>query len=122
MVILKKTPRGRQVIGGCVYRPFYQELLAEIVFLAIDSQHQVKGFGTRLMNKLKSELREKGIRFFLTYADNMATEYFQKQGFSSKLLLPKSRYRRFIKDYENGTLMECYLDPNIDFNNISTVL
>ena len=78
MVILKKTLDTQIVIGGCVYRPFYKEKIAEIVFLAIDSQHQVKGFGTRLMNKLKSELRDKGILFFLTYADNMATEYFQK--------------------------------------------
>ena len=58
----------------------------------------------------------------MTYADNMATDYFQKNGFSSTIRLPKSRYRNYIKDYENGTLMECYLDTNIHFDEISKVL
>lgn len=50
-----------EVIGGCVFRPFYHLQIAEIVFLAIDSQQQVKGYGTRLMNKLKSHLSSKGV-------------------------------------------------------------
>jgi len=36
MVILKRRPNGKSyVLGGCVFRPFYQQKFAEIVFLAI---------------------------------------------------------------------------------------
>ena len=40
-------------LGGCVFRPFFEQEFAEIVFLAIISKEQVKGYGTRLMNRLK---------------------------------------------------------------------
>jgi len=36
-----------------VFRPFYTQKFAEIVFLAITTSEQVKGYGTRLMNRLK---------------------------------------------------------------------
>jgi histone acetyltransferase len=42
------------IIGGCVFRPFYNQRFAEIVFLAITTSEQAKGMGTRLMNKLKA--------------------------------------------------------------------
>jgi histone acetyltransferase len=37
-----------------VFRPFKSQKFAEIVFLAITTSEQVKGYGTRLMNKLKA--------------------------------------------------------------------
>ena len=33
-----------------------------------------------------------GIEYFLTYADNFAIGYFQKQGFSKQVAMPKERY------------------------------
>lgn len=45
------------------------------------TSEQVKGYGTRLMNKLKDHAYEQNIHYFLTYADNNAIEYFRKQGF-----------------------------------------
>ena len=56
-----------------------------------------------------------GIEYFLTYADNFAIGYFQKQGFSKTVAMPKDRWLGFIKDYDGGTLMECYIHPNMDF-------
>ena len=50
-----------------------------------------------------------GIEYFLTYADNFAIGYFQKQGFSKQVVMPKERWVGFIKDYDGGTLMECYI-------------
>ena len=42
MVILRKkenSPNEKsEVIGGCVFRPFYHISIVEIVFLAIDSE------------------------------------------------------------------------------------
>lgn len=54
MIIVKKQQGQKsQILGGCVFRPFYKQKFAEIVFLAITTQEQVKGYGSRLMNKLK---------------------------------------------------------------------
>jgi histone acetyltransferase len=50
MIILKN---GIKVVGGICFRQFTEEKFAEIAFLAITSSEQIKGFGTRLMNKLK---------------------------------------------------------------------
>ena len=56
-----------------------------------------------------------GVEYFLTYADNFAIGYFQKQGFSKTVAMPKDRWLGYIKDYDGGTLMECYIQPNMDF-------
>lgn len=40
---------------------------------------------------------------FLTYADNYAVGYFQKQGFTKEITLDKSLWMGYIKDYEGGT-------------------
>lgn len=55
------------------------------------------------------------MEYFLTYADNFATGYFQKQGFSKHIAMPKDRWVGFIKDYDGGTLMECYIHPSYPF-------
>ena len=66
------------IVGGCVFRPFRSQRFAEIVFLAISTSEQVKGYGTRLMNRLKAHAQTVGIQYFVTYADNNAIEYFRK--------------------------------------------
>jgi histone acetyltransferase len=76
MCIMKKSPSspgGQKVIGGITFRPFASQAFAEIVFCAITSTEQVKGYGTRLMNQLKEHVKTEGIRYFLTYADNYGT-------------------------------------------------
>ena len=79
VVILRKLPSGgKKLIGGVVYRPFYDQRFAEIAFLAITHSEQIKGYGTRLMNVLKSFAQKDGIDYFLTFADNHAVEYFKK--------------------------------------------
>ena len=50
---------------------------------------------------------------FLTYADNYATRYFQKQGLTEEITLDKSIWMGYIKDYEGGTLMQCSMFPRI---------
>ncbi len=129
MLIVKKSTNPVKVIGGVVYRPFHQRKFAEVAFLAITSLEQVKGYGTRLMNKLKAHLQTKSIksapcvhnrnRYMLTYADNNAIGYFKKQGFSTTTRMPKHLWEGYIKDYDSGTLMDCYLNPDIDYDNIS---
>lgn len=52
--------------------------MVEIVFLAIMSDHQIKGYGTKLMNELKTRLKKRNIHFLMTCADNLAIGYFTK--------------------------------------------
>jgi len=69
MVALKHD----KVFGGCTFRCFDGQTFGEIVFLAIAAQEQVRGYGTRLMNRLKEYARgQRGLTHFLTYADNNA--------------------------------------------------
>jgi len=74
------------------------------------------------MNLLKRHAVTEGIEYFLTYADNYAIGYFKKQGFTKSISMPKGRYHGLIKDYDGGTMMECYVHPSIDFTRIPNML
>ena len=108
-------------IGGICFRTFPSQGFSEIVFCAVTSNEQVKGYGTHLMNHLKVGITncvltvwfpptddtvfqdyhiKNGVHHFLTFADEFAVGYFKKQGFSKDLKLPKSVYAGFIKEYE----------------------
>lgn len=101
------------VVGGITYRPFNKRGFAEIVFCAISSTEQVRGYGAHLMNHLKDYVRATSpIMYFLTYADNYAIGYFKKQGFTKEITLAKLVWMGYIKDYEGGTLMQCSMLPS----------
>jgi len=36
--------------------------------------------------------------------------------------MPKSRHEGYIKDYDGGTLMECYVHPGMDYLNVSRIV
>lgn len=74
------------------------------------------------MNLLKKEGARSGIEYFITYADNYAIGYFKKQGFSKTVSMPKGRFQGLIKDYDGGTMMECYVHPSIDYTRIPEML
>jgi histone acetyltransferase len=119
MILIKEKKR---VVGGVCYRPNYGEKFIEIAFLAISHTEQVKGYGTRLMNKLKDHCKLQGLEYFLTYADNNAIGYFKKQGFNSAIKTPIDTWKDLIKDYDGGTLMEAYVNPNINYSELSNNL
>ena len=114
--------RKGQIIGGVCYRAYFEQRFGEIAFLAISGTEQVKGFGTILMNALKAHTQRQGLEYYLTYADNYAIGYFQKQGFSKNIAMPKDRWYGFIKDYDGGTLMECYIHPAVDYNHVKQIV
>ena len=102
--------------SGITYRPFNQREFAEIVFCAISSDQQVKGYGAHLMNHLKDYVKATSpIKHFLTYADNYAIGYFKKQGFTKEITLERQRWMGYIKDYEGGTIMQCTMVPKIRY-------
>jgi histone acetyltransferase len=45
------------IIGGICYRPYFPQRFAEIAFCAVNSTEQVRGFGTIMMNHLKSRVQ-----------------------------------------------------------------
>ena len=56
--------------------------------------------------------------YLITYADDNAIGYFKKQGFYKSLRMVPDRWKQYIKHYTGGTLMECYLNPAVDFGTI----
>ena len=118
LVIIK----GGNVNGGVTYRPFAAQGFSEIVFCAVSSNEQVKGYGTHLMNHLKDYHIKHGIHHFLTYADEFAVGYFKKQGFSQDIKLPRTSYAGYIKEYEGATLMGCQLNRKITYTKFSTAI
>ncbi|KAF7561807.1 hypothetical protein G7046_g2359 [Stylonectria norvegica] len=98
-------------------------LFAENVFCAVSSDQQVKGYGAHLMAHLKDYIKATSpVMHFLTYADNYATGYFQKQGFTKDITLEKSLWMGYIKDYEGGTLMQCSMLPRIRYLEVGRML
>eukprot|EP00804_Cyclotella_cryptica_P001084 CCRYP_008373-RB/>CCRYP_008373-RB protein AED:0.05 eAED:0.05 QI:61/1/1/1/0.5/0.33/3/1072/443 len=122
LALLSGDPRKKftdeEIIGGICYRSYPDMRFAEIAFCAVSASQQVKGYGTKLMNLLKMHAVTEGIEYMITYADNYAIGYFKKQGFTKAIQMPKARYQGLIKDYDGGTLMECYIHPSIDFTRI----
>ena len=108
---------------GITYRPFNSREFAEIVFCAISSDQQVKGYGAHLMSHLKDYVKATSpIKHFLTYADNYAIGYFKKQGFTKEITLEKPIWMGYIKDYEGGTIMQCTMVPRIRYLEVGRML
>lgn len=112
------------VVGGITYKGFFDRGFIEIVFCAISSTEQVKGYGSYLMNHMKEQAKKEGplVQHFLTYADNYAVGYFQKQGYTKDITLDRSVWAGYIKDYDGGTLMQCTMVPGIDYLNVYSQL
>ena len=53
--------------------------------------------------------------YLLTYADNSAVGFFKKQGFEIGTV--SSGWKKYIKDYDGGSLMECKLSKEINYLN-----
>ncbi|PLB54635.1 GCN5-related histone actyltransferase [Aspergillus steynii IBT 23096] len=116
-----KTPL--EVIGGITFREVRHRKFAEIVFCAVSSDQQVKGYGAHLMAHLKDYVKATSpVMHFLTYADNYATGYFQKQGFTKEITLDRSIWMGYIKDYEGGTLMQCSMVPRMRYLEVGRML
>ncbi|KAI5180965.1 histone acetyltransferase [Nematocida sp. AWRm80] len=126
--------KEKKVLGGICFRVFYEDSFAEIVFCAVNSDFQIKGYGEFMMSLLKKTIKEEFQKeskkrkegpyvlpiYLLTYADNYAIGYFKKQGFTKSITF--TNWKGKIKDYEGGTLMQTKLVPGVDYLNIYTML
>ncbi|KAI8974695.1 hypothetical protein BDB01DRAFT_728668 [Pilobolus umbonatus] len=112
-----------KVIGGICYRPFEEQEFAEIVFCAIASNEQVKGYGSFIMNHLKDYVSfHTPMKHFLTFADNFAVGYFRKQGYTTDITLDKRKWVGYIKDYEAVTMMQCTIIPRVRYLHVPGIL
>ena len=77
-----------------------------------------------LMNQFKMHIKKTypDMLHFLTYADNYAVGYFQKQGFSKHITLDRAVWAGYIKDYEGGTIMQCRMLPKVDYLNTQELI
>jgi len=83
------------IVGGITYRLFARQQTAEIAFCAVSAVEQVKGYGTRLMDKTKAYVTtEEGCTHLITFADNNAVGYFQKQARHARIALGLLRVAR----------------------------
>jgi hypothetical protein len=64
--------KDNRPIGGICFRTFMTQGFTEIVFCAVTSNEQVKGYGTHLMNHLKDYHIGHNVYHFLTFADEFA--------------------------------------------------
>lgn len=113
------------VIGGITYRLFPDRGFCEIVFCAVSSSEQVKGFGAALMNQLKEQIKDATagrVQHYLTYADNYAIGYFKKQGFTRDVTLDRAIWSGYIKDYDGGTLMQCTVINAVNYLQLYSML
>ncbi|CAG9859546.1 unnamed protein product [Phyllotreta striolata] len=118
-IVLTKENRP---IGGICFRPFKTQGFTEIVFCAVTFLQQAKGYGMHLMNHLKDYHISKGIYHFLTFADQYAIGYFQRQGFSKDIKMNRAAYQGYIKDYDGATLMHCELNPKIVYTEFTSMV
>jgi len=118
--------KNGKVIGGITFKCFERPNMVkfiEIVFCAITADQQVQGYGSRLMSHMKRWAQEHEYLHMLTYADDFAIGYFQRQGFTLELELDRKHWDiGFLKHYDSATLMHCALDPKIDYLEISAHL
>lgn len=77
-----------------------------------------------LMDHFKSHIKKTypDMMHFLTYADNYAVGYFEKQGFSKEITLDRSVWAGYIKDYEGGTIMQCTMLRKVDYLDKATII
>ena len=83
-----------------------------------------QGYGGMLMDHFKAHIKSTypEIIHFLTYADNYAVGYFEKQGFSKDITLDRAVWAAYIKDYEGGTIMQCAMLRKVDYLNKANII
>lgn len=118
--------KNGKIIGGITFRPFKKEGCTssiEIVFCVITKDEQRGGYGSRLMNQLKHWCQQNDFLHLLTYADDTAIGYFQRQGFSCEIGMATEEWDiGYLKYYDSATLMHCKIDTVISYLEATSTL
>ena len=107
-----------QVAAAISSRLFLEQEFIEIVFCAVESSFQNRGYGRTVMQYLKDVVQARDIYDIVTCADNDAVGYFKKQGFNDvEIRMDPKRWVGYIKDYDLVTLVHCKVHPCINYMN-----
>uniref|UniRef100_A0A0K0E548 histone acetyltransferase n=1 Tax=Strongyloides stercoralis TaxID=6248 RepID=A0A0K0E548_STRER len=116
IVCSKQTAIKReQVIAGICFREFKLRGFIEIVFCVVQLKHQSHGFGSFIMDLMKTYSNHLNIPYLLTYADNKAAGYFFKHGFVEDIELNEEYYKNYIKHYDGAKLMGVSVIEKVDY-------
>ena len=107
IIIRGVNSEKRRVLGACCYRIFQDQQIIELAFLSVSRNFQRIGLGSRLLDALKKRSKIFNVNVILTCADNNAVLFFEKQGFSKVIDIPRFFWIDFFRDYEEITFMQC---------------
>uniref|UniRef100_A0A0N5A2K7 Histone acetyltransferase n=1 Tax=Parastrongyloides trichosuri TaxID=131310 RepID=A0A0N5A2K7_PARTI len=107
--------KKEQVIAGICFREFKLRGFIEIVFCVVQLKHQSHGFGSFIMDLMKTYSNHLNIPYLLTYADNKAAGYFSKHGFVEDIELNEEYYKNYIKHYDGAKLMGMSVIEKVDY-------
>lgn len=92
------SPKGRAYFAGRIENGIV--LVAEIENMYIESKYRQTGVGSKLITKLKEELRKlkvKRIKVDIIFKNISATEFFKKNGFIEHELILEQSVERLTK-------------------------
>lgn len=115
-------PNTSPLVAAICYRTFPDVHFIEIAFCAVSITRQYSGLGHCIMNYLKEHVKQRGYTNIVTYADNAALEYFQKQGFSKNITMPESVWHGRVKHYDQAIFVQCPLYKNVDYTKLMQYL
>lgn len=102
------------IIGGICFSFSKDEGIAAIHILVISKNYQLKGNGSHLINILKKYCLDRNINKIIVCADNNAINFFTKQRFQERKIIPEITFRKICGLYKNVKEMELILLDNYD--------
>lgn len=88
-------------MGGCTFKYHRCESFIELTLLGVAWSCQEYGLGSSIIESLKLHASVLNFSSIVTYADNNALTFFQKQGFEP--LVPEDASYKLV----NNTIMTC---------------
>lgn len=82
--------------------------------MVISKNYQLKGNGSHLINIFKKYCLGRNINKIIVCADNNAINFFIKQGFQERKIIPEITFRKICGLYKNAKEMELILLDNYD--------
>lgn len=91
----------------CLFKIHESDRFVELIYFVVNPNCQKMGIGKLLMNKFKefSKNCQHSLTRIVTFADNNATDFFKKNGFSKLSQQQKQSISGSIENYQRATLM-----------------
>ena len=81
---------------------FNSDVEAQVRYMAVESKHQGRGFGSLLLKELEKKAREKGAKYIVLNARENATAFYEKNGYKkidkAPTLFGRVEHWKMLKD------------------------